>query len=78
MRGFALQVHLLYLGHVVSEGGIQTDPEKTDAIKTWASSVKDVRAFRASDDTIESSSIARPFIICMFERIHHFEQTAKK
>ena len=36
-----------YLGHVVSEEGIKTDPEKTDAIKTWPvpKSIKDVRSF---------------------------------
>ena len=36
-----------YLGHVVSEEGIKTDPEKTDAIKIWPvpKSIKDVRAF---------------------------------
>ena len=36
-----------YLGHVVSKQGIETDPEKTEAIKTWPvpKTVKDVRAF---------------------------------
>ena len=38
---------IIYLGHVVTREGIQTDPEKTKAIKTWPvpRSVKDVRAF---------------------------------
>ena len=36
-----------YLGHVVSQDGIQTDPDKTEAVRTWPvpKSVKDVRAF---------------------------------
>ena len=36
-----------YQGQVVSEQGIETDPEKTEAIKTWPvpKTVKDVRAF---------------------------------
>ena len=36
-----------YLGHVVSEEGVETDPEKIDALKTWPipKNVKDVRAF---------------------------------
>ncbi|MCG7878036.1 MAG: DDE-type integrase/transposase/recombinase [Candidatus Thiodiazotropha taylori] len=36
-----------YLGHVVSEEGIHTDPSKIDAIKTWPvpKSTKDVRRF---------------------------------
>jgi hypothetical protein len=36
-----------YLGHVVSEKGIETDPDKIEAVKTWPvpSTVKEVRAF---------------------------------
>ena len=36
-----------YLGHVVSDEGIQTDPEKTKAIKDWPvpHTVKEVRSF---------------------------------
>ena len=36
-----------YLGHIVSEGGIQTDPSKIDAVKTWPvrKTVKAVRMF---------------------------------
>ena len=36
-----------YLGHVVSEAGIRTDPEKTKAIKNWPvpKNVKKVRAY---------------------------------
>ena len=35
------------MGHVVSEEGIKTDPEKTEAIKNWPvpKSIKDVRSF---------------------------------
>ena len=36
-----------YLGHVVSEKGIHTDPTKIEAVKTWPvpKNVKDVRRF---------------------------------
>ena len=36
-----------YLGHVVSQEGIQTDPSKIDAVKTWPvpKTVKEVRMF---------------------------------
>ena len=42
-----LRSRATYLGQVVSEDGIETDPEKTEALKTWSvpTSVKDVRAF---------------------------------
>ena len=36
-----------YLGHIVSQEGIQTDPEKTSAIRDWPvpQNIKDVRSF---------------------------------
>ena len=36
-----------YLGHVVSEDGIQTDPDKTEAIRNWEqpTTVSNIRAF---------------------------------
>lgn len=36
-----------YLGHVVSQGGVSTDPEKTIAVQDWPvpTTVKEVRAF---------------------------------
>ena len=42
-----LKSEVTYLGHVVSEEGIKTDPEKTEAIKNWPvpKFVKDVRSF---------------------------------
>ena len=42
-----LKSRVTYLGHVVSENGIETDPEKTEAIRTWPipKIVKDVRSF---------------------------------
>ena len=42
-----LKSEVTYLGHVVSEEGIKTDPEKTEAIKNWPvpKSIKDVRSF---------------------------------
>ena len=42
-----MKFEVTYLGHIVSEEGIKTDPEKTSAIKNWPvpKTVKDVRAF---------------------------------
>ena len=42
-----LKSRVTYLGHVVSEAGIQTDNEKTEAVKTWPipKNIKEVRAF---------------------------------
>ena len=42
-----LKSEITYLGHIVSQEGIRTDPEKTEAIKSWPipRTVKDVRAF---------------------------------
>ena len=42
-----MKSHVTYLGHDVSENGIETDSEKTEAIRTWSipKTVKDVRAF---------------------------------
>ena len=36
-----------YLGHIVSQNGIRTDPDRTSAIKNWPvpKTVKDVRSF---------------------------------
>ena len=41
------QKSLLFLGHMVSEQGITTDPAKIEALKSWPNpkSVKDVRSF---------------------------------
>ena len=42
-----MKSRVTYLGHVVSEMGIETDPDKTEAIRTWPipKTVKDVRSF---------------------------------
>jgi transposase InsO family protein len=42
---FAREVE--YLGHIISENGVSTDPKKIEAIKTWIepTSVKDIRSF---------------------------------
>lgn len=41
------QIYLLYLGHIVSENGIETDPEKIQSIKTWPTpaTLKQLRSF---------------------------------
>lgn len=41
------QRQLRYLGHVISEAGVATDPEKIAAVQQWPvpKSVKDVRSF---------------------------------
>ena len=38
-----------YLGHVVSEQGVQTDPDKIEALASWLepSSIKELRSFLA-------------------------------
>ena len=44
---FLLQTEVRYLGHVVSQNGISTDPDKISAVKKWPTpqSVSDVRSF---------------------------------
>ncbi|KAL7868574.1 hypothetical protein SRHO_G00099580 [Serrasalmus rhombeus] len=41
------QTSVRYLGHVVSEDGVETDPEKIKALKTWPSpmNLKELRSF---------------------------------
>nr|XP_008283279.1 PREDICTED: uncharacterized protein LOC103359624 [Stegastes partitus] len=41
------QSSVKYLGHIISEDGIQTDPEKITALKTWPkpNTLKELRAF---------------------------------
>ena len=61
---FAREVE--FLGHIVSADGVQTDPKKTDAIKTWPrpECVRDVRSFLG---------------LCSYYRrfIHQFAEIAK-
>ena len=42
-----LKKEVTYLGHVVSEEGIKTDPSKTEAIRNWKvpTTIKEVRSF---------------------------------
>ena len=42
-----LQKEVTFLGHIVNENGIATDPSKTHAVKTWPvpQNIKDVRSF---------------------------------
>lgn len=41
------QSSVRYLGHIVSQNGVETDPEKTSALKTWPkpSNLKELRSF---------------------------------
>lgn len=41
------QTSVRYLGHIVSERGVETDPEKIEALKTWPSptNLKELRSF---------------------------------
>ena len=49
---------LIYLGHVLSKDGIQTDPKKVEAIHKWSAptNVIEVKAFLGSQIIIGSSS----------------------
>lgn len=42
-----LQKQVSFLGHVVNENGISTDPEKIEAVQNWPvpNSIKDIRSF---------------------------------
>ena len=42
-----LQKRVKFLGHLISESGIETDPKKTEGIDNWETprSLKDVRSF---------------------------------
>ena len=44
---FLFQEEVKYLGHVISEKGITTDPEKIEAVKSWPkpTNVKELRSF---------------------------------
>ena len=70
-----------YLGHVVSESGIETDPEKIEAIKKWdrPTNVSEVRSFLGICSYYrrfvpEFATIARP-LIKMTEKTTQFEWT---
>ena len=73
-----------YLGHVVSESGIETDPEKIEAIKKWErpSNVSEVRSFLGLCSYYrrfvpEFASLARP-LIKMTEKTSKFEWTGEQ
>ncbi len=42
-----LQTSVRYLGHIVSQNGVETDPQKIETIKTWPSpkTLKELRSF---------------------------------
>ena len=44
---FLFQIQVKYLGHVVSQGGISTDPDKVEAVRSWITPTctKEVRSF---------------------------------
>lgn len=51
------QPRVEYLGHVISEDGITSDPSKVEAMMSWSrpKNVKKLRAFLGLTDTIENS-----------------------
>ncbi|KAG1959418.1 hypothetical protein F2P79_007150 [Pimephales promelas] len=53
------QTSVRYLGHIVSERGVETDPEKINAIKSWPipTNLKELRSFLGFADY---STIAKP------------------
>ena len=71
-----------YLGHVVSESGIETDPEKIEAIRKWErpSNVSEIRSFLGLCSYYrrfvpDFASLARP-LIKMTEKTSKFEWTS--
>ena len=46
-----MQKIVTYLGHIISEHGVETDPEKTRIIRHWPSprSLQELEAFSWSD-----------------------------
>ena len=69
-----LRKQVRYLGHVVSESGIATDPEKVEAVRSWATptSVKDVCSF------VGLCSYYRRFIPGFSDVAHPLFQCAEK
>lgn len=74
---FKRKVH--YLGHMVSEDGVETDPEKTEAIRRWErpATVTDVRSFLGICSYYrrfvpDFASLAKP-LIKMTEKTSTFE-----
>lgn len=64
-RFFQTSVH--YLGHIVSQSGVETDPKKIEALKTWPKpqTLKELRSFLGFSgyyrrDVEEYSKIAKP------------------
>lgn len=45
-----VQSSVRYLGHVISERGVETDPEKISALKTWPipKTLKELKSFLGS------------------------------
>ena len=66
-----LQNQVRYLSHVVSESGIATDPDKVEAVRSWATptNVKDVHSFVGLCSYYRRfipgfSDVARPLFQC--------------
>ena len=76
---------VVYLGHVVSEEGIATDPEKTAAVKDWKppSNVKELRQFLGFAGYYRRfvkaySSIAQPLNVLLEGHCTHKPKQKKK
>ena len=68
------QKEVLYLGHVVSNEGISTDPQKTEAVKNWPvpSNIHDVRSF------VGLCSYYRRFIQSFAKKAHALHRLTEK
>ena len=68
---------LVYLGHIVSKDGIQTDPKKVEAIHKWPvpTTVTEVRSFLGFTNyywrfIMRYAQVAKPLYKLIQERMH--------
>ncbi len=77
------QTSVKYLGHIVSSSGVETDPEKVAALKTWPvpKNLKELRSFLGFSGYYrrfiqDYATIVKP-LNDLTSGIHHFERAVK-